>query len=371
MAAFAPAMYRLLRKLLFLLPPESAHALGLGVLALLGRWPSICRRARARALSAGVGREAVDLRTRSAGMELAHPVALAAGLDKDAHAVSGLFALGFAAVEVGTVTPRPQPGNPAPRLFRLPEHGALINRLGFNNAGAEAAATQLRAATWRPGPLGVNVGKNQDTSLESASADYLACVSALAPDADYLVVNASSPNTPGLRQLQEPERLSALLRAVRSRMDQVAPGRPLFLKIAPDLAAEAVEAVVDVALQARVSGLIATNTTITRPFAHPLAGQQGGLSGRPLRALATETLRCAARRADGRLALWAAGGVATAEDVYERLRAGASVVQVYTAFIYEGPALVRRLLQGLEVLLRRDGVRRLADVIGVDVGRPR
>jgi dihydroorotate dehydrogenase len=360
-------MYRLLRRLLFLLPAEAAHALGMGFLALLGRWPALCRRTRARALSSAVGPGAVDLRVESAGLQLAHPVALAAGLDKDAHAVAGLFALGFAAVEVGTVTPRPQAGNPLPRLFRLPEHGALINRLGFNNAGAEAAAAHLRAATWRPGPLGVNVGKNGATPLERASDDYLACVSALAPHADYLVVNASSPNTPGLRQLQEPERLAALLRAVRRRMEEVAPGRPLFLKVAPDLAAEAVEAIVDVALEARVSGVIATNTTITRPFAHPLAGEQGGLSGRPLRGLATETLRCAARRANGRLALWGVGGVATAEDVYERLRAGASLVQVYTAFIYEGPGLVRGLLKGLEELLRRDGVRRLSDVIGIDV----
>jgi dihydroorotate dehydrogenase len=304
----------------------------------------------------------------SAGLTLAHPLALAAGLDKDGHAISGLFALGFAAVEVGTVTPRPQPGNPSPRLFRLPEHGALINRLGFNNAGAEEAAAHLQGARWRPGPLGINIGKNKDTPLAEALEDYLACVSALAPHADYLVVNASSPNTPGLRQLQEPERLATLLGAVRTRMDSVAPGRPLFLKIAPDLGPEAVDAVVDVALAARASGLIATNTTITRPFAHPLARQEGGLSGRPLRALSAETLRRAARRAEGRLVLWGVGGVATAEDVYERLRAGASVVQVYTALVYEGPGLVRRLLLGVAALLQRDGYTRLADAVGADVG---
>ncbi len=360
-------MYRLLRTLLFLLPPERAHALGMGLLALLGRWPSFCRRTRRRALSSGAPAEALDLSVHSGGLELAHPLALAAGLDKDAHAVCGLFALGFAAVEVGTVTPRPQAGNPAPRLFRLPEHGALINRLGFNNQGAEAAAVQLQAARWRPGPLGINIGKNQDTPLEQAAVDYLACVTALAPHADYLVVNASSPNTPGLRQLQEPERLAALLGAVRTRMEEVAPGRPLFLKVAPDLGPEAVDAVVDVALDARASGLIATNTTITRPFAHPLAGEQGGLSGRPLRALAAETLRRAARRANGRLALWGVGGVATPEDVYERLRAGASVVQLYTALVYEGPGLVPRLLRGLEALLRRDGYRRVQDAIGADL----
>jgi dihydroorotate dehydrogenase len=362
-------VYRLLRKLLFLLPPERAHGLGMGLLALLGRWPYLCKRARARALAPGRGTTAVDMSLTSAGLALVHPLGLAAGLDKDAHAVSGLFALGFAAVEVGTVTPRPQSGNPAPRLFRLPEHGALINRLGFNNAGAKAAAAHLLAARWRPGPLGINIGKNKETPLDLAAADYLACVDALAPHADYLVVNASSPNTPGLRQLQEPERLAALLGAVRARMDSVAPGRPLFLKIAPDLGPEAVDAVVDVALETRASGLIAANTTITRPFAHPLAREEGGLSGRPLRALAAETLRRAARRADGRLALWGVGGVATPEDVYERLRAGASVVQLYTALVYEGPGLVQRLLLGLEALLRKDGFARLRDAIGVDVGR--
>ena len=310
----------------------------------------------------------MDLTVRSAGLTLEHPVALAAGLDKDGRAPSGLFALGFAAVEVGTVTPRPQPGNPTPRLFRLPHHGALINRLGFNSAGARAAADRLRAATWRPGPLGVNVGKNRDTPLDQATEDYLDCTAALAPHADYLVVNASSPNTPGVRRLQEPERLEALLRSVRSCLDTVAPGRPLFLKIAPDLAPEAVDAVVEVAVDAGAHGLIAANTTLTRPFAHPLAHEEGGLSGRPLRLLAAETLRRAARRANGRLALWGAGGVATAEDAYERIRAGASVVQLYTALVFEGPGLVRRLVQGLEALLRRDGFARLEDAVGIDLG---
>ena len=309
----------------------------------------------------------VELRLRSAGLEFAHPVALAAGLDKDGHAVSGLYALGFSAVEVGTVTPKPQPGNPTPRLFRLADYGALINRLGFNNAGAEAAATYLHQAHWRPGPLGINIGKNKQTPLEEAAADYLACVSALAPSADYLVVNASSPNTPRLRQLQEPERLAALLSAVRARLDEVAPGRPLFLKVAPDLSPEAVDAVVDVALAAGATGLIATNTTITRPFAHRLASEEGGLSGRPLRGLALETLRRAAKRADGRLALWGVGGVATAEDVYERLRAGAQLVQLYTALVYQGPSLVHRLLEGLQALLVRDGFRRVEDAIGADL----
>ncbi|HSP77124.1 MAG TPA: quinone-dependent dihydroorotate dehydrogenase, partial [Myxococcaceae bacterium] len=271
-------MYPLTRALLFRLSAERAHRLGMGALHRLGKQQALCRRMRARTLAAVTYDAAVEL----AGMELAHPVALAAGLDKDAEAVEGLFALGFAAVEVGTLTPRPQPGNPQPRLFRIPEHRALINRMGFNNHGAAAAAERLRALSWRPAPVGVNLGKNKDTPLESAVEDYLACVDALAPLGDYVVVNASSPNTPGLRKLQEPEQLSALLRAVKERLARVAPGKPLFLKIAPDLTPEAVDEVVDVARECGLDGLIATNTTIARPFEHPVAKEAGGLSGAPV-----------------------------------------------------------------------------------------
>jgi dihydroorotate dehydrogenase len=273
----------------------------------------------------------------SAGLRFAHPVVLAAGFDKNAEAVAGFFAVGFAGVEVGTVTPRPQPGNPAPRLFRLPEARALINRMGFNNHGAEAMAAQLRALGRRSGPVGVNLGKNKDTLLERAVDDYVAGVETLAPLADYVVVNASSPNTPGLRQLQQSEPLRALLSAVRARLEAVAPGKPLFLKIAPDLAPEEVDAIVDVAVEVGIAGLICTNTTLTRPGVQgPVAAEAGGLSGAPLAPLALETLRRAAARARGRLALWASGGVFTADDVLQRLAAGADLVQVYTAFVYQG-----------------------------------
>ncbi len=207
-------MYRLARALLFLLAPERAHRLGMLALRLLGRSRALCQFLRDRALED----TAVDLRVELAGLRFEHPLALAAGLDKDAEAVEGLFALGFAAVEIGTVTPRPQPGNPAPRLFRLPEQRALINRMGFNNHGAAVAAENLKARAWRPAPLGVNLGKNKDTPLERAVEDYVACVDALAPLGDYVVINASSPNTPGLRQLQEPEQLTLLLRAVKARL---------------------------------------------------------------------------------------------------------------------------------------------------------
>ncbi len=340
-------MYGLLKRGLFLLSPELAHDLGMSVLRVLGAVRA------APPLPAG----GPDLAVISAGLRFPHPVVLAAGFDKDAEAVAGFFAAGFAGVEVGTVTPRPQPGNPAPRLFRIPEARALVNRMGFNNHGAAAMAARLRALGRRAGPVGVNLGKNKDTPLERAVDDYLAGVDALAALADYVVVNASSPNTPGLRRLQEPEQLRALLSPVRSRLQAVAPGKPLFLKIAPDLAPEEVDAVVDVAAEVGIAGLICTNTTLSRPgVSGPVADEAGGLSGAPLAPLALGTLRRAAARARGRLALWASGGVFTADDLLERLEAGADLVQVYTAFVYEGPGLVPRLLADLRERLTARGV---------------
>ena len=228
--------------------------------------------------------------------------------------------------------------------------------MGFNSHGAEAMAAQLRALGRRPGPVGVNLGKNTDTPLERAVEDYLAGVDALGALADYVVLNASSPNTPGLRQLQQSEPLHALLTAVKARLDAVAPGKPLFLKIAPDLAPEEVDAVVDVAVEVGIAGLICTNTTLARPgVAGPVAAEAGGLSGAPLAPLALATLRRAAARARGRLALWASGGVFTADDVLERLKAGADLVQIYTAFVYQGPFLVPALLSGLRARLEARG----------------
>ncbi|NTX14232.1 quinone-dependent dihydroorotate dehydrogenase [Myxococcus sp. CA051A] len=355
-------MYGLTRSLLFRLPAEPAHRLGLFGLRELGHSQELCQSLRGRALRGGTDALAVEV----AGLRFAHPVALAAGLDKDAEAVDGLFACGFSAVEIGTLTPRPQPGNPTPRLFRLPEHQAVINRMGFNNHGAAVAAAHLRQRDWRPGPLGINVGKNKDTPLERAVDDYVACVDALAPLGDYVVVNASSPNTPGLRKLQEPEQLSALLGAVQERLASVAPGKPLFLKIAPDLTPEAVDEVVDVVRAQKLAGLIATNTTVARPFEHPLAKEAGGLSGAPVREAANAVIRRAYQRSGGALPIIGVGGVFTAEDVYEKLRAGASVVQVYTGFIYEGPGMVRRILPALSALLARDGFTSVTQAIGAE-----
>jgi dihydroorotate dehydrogenase len=261
-------------------------------------------------------------------------VVLAAGFDGRRDG-AGFFGVGFAGVEVGTVTPRPQPGNPAPRLFRIPEERALINRMGFNNHGMDAMAGRLSALGRRPGPVGVNLGKNKNTPLERAVDDYVAGVERLGALADYVVLNASSPNTPGLRQLQHSEPLRVLLSTVKDRLEAVAPGKPLLLKIAPDLAPEEVEAIVDVALEVGIAGLICTNTTLARPGVQgPVAAEAGGLSGAPLAPLALETLRRAAARARGRLALWASGGIFTADEVLERLEAGADLVQIYTAFVY-------------------------------------
>ena len=334
----------------------------MALLRTLGRFPGLCRWLRTRTLRWSQGLD-VDL----GALRLAHPVGLAAGLDKNAEAVNGLFALGFAAVEVGTLTPRPQSGNPPPRLFRLPRHQALINRMGFNNRGvAEASVRLAESRPIRAGAVGVNVGKNKDTPLENAAADYLACLDALGALGDYVVVNLSSPNTPGLRQLQEPEALRGLLAAVRGRLNQVASEKPLFLKIAPDLGSEAIDAVVDVALEARVDGLIATNTTITRPVSGPHAEQSGGLSGRPLSGMSTAVVRRAYARARGKLPIVGVGGVFDAEDLYAKLKAGASFVQLYTGFVYQGPAVVGQLLRELRHLMDRDGYSTVRDVVGAD-----
>jgi dihydroorotate dehydrogenase len=349
-----------LRSALFRLDPERAHRLAH---AALHRIPAAVARARRPPLPA-------SLATRCFGLDFEGPVGLAAGFDKGEVALPGLFALGFSHVEIGTVTPRPQPGNDPPRLFRLVEHRALVNRMGFNNAGAEACARRLAAlpAAARLGPIGVNVGKNKATPNASAADDYLACIDRLHPHADYLVVNISSPNTPGLRQLQERDQLDALLRACRERLDQVAPGKPLLVKLAPDLELDALDEAVDVAVAAGVAGIVATNTTLSRAGVerHPRAAEAGGLSGAPLEARATEVVRRCYARAAGRIPIVGCGGVMDAEGAYAKIRAGASLVQLYTGLIYGGPGVVRRIHAGLARHLARDGFASLAEAVGAD-----
>ena len=354
-----------LRWILFRFDPESMHRLALVALRALGWRPlaPLARRVRPRA--------APGLAVEAFGLRFDHPLGLAAGFDKGEVIAPGLFALGFSHVEIGTVTPRPQGGNPRPRLFRLPEHRALVNRMGFNNDGAEACARRLAALppADRPGVVGVNVGKNKDTPNERAEDDYLACIDRLHPYADYLVVNISSPNTPGLRELQQRDALERLLRACVGRTRSLPAPKPLLVKLAPDLSGEALDEAVDVALAAGAAGIVTTNTTIQRPGAvasHPRASEAGGLSGAPLEPLATFALRRVYARAGGRIPIVGVGGIMCAEDAYARIRSGATLVQAYTGFIYGGPVFVPAMLAGLERLLERDGFSRLSDAIGID-----
>jgi dihydroorotate dehydrogenase len=344
-------IYRyLIRPLLWLLPAEAAHHLAFGMLRVAAAIPGVTALMRALFQPRDP-----RLRVRALGMDLASPIGLAAGFDKDAKGVEALGALGFGFVEVGTITAQPQAGNAQPRLFRLAADRALVNRMGFNNEGAEVAARRLASGAGRRRVgLGVNIGKTKVVPEEAAIADYVASAERLAPHADYLVVNVSSPNTPGLRDLQAVEKLRPLLTAVRETIARVSPDRrvPLLVKIAPDLGDADVEAVADLALELGLDGIIATNTTIRRdglrtPADVVARSGAGGLSGAPLRERALEVLRILRRKAGDRLVLIAAGGIETAEDVQARLEAGATLVQVYTAFVYEGPLLARRLARDL------------------------
>jgi dihydroorotate dehydrogenase len=357
-------LYRLLRPLLFLLPAETAHRLVLWLMGVLSRLPGGCA-----LLAALYGRRDPALRVRAFGRELASPIGLAAGLDKDAEAFEAFAALGFGFVEIGTVTGQAQPGNPRPRLFRLPADRALINRMGFNNGGAHAVACRLAARRRGPAVLGANIGKTKAVPLEAATDDYVHSATLLAPYADYMVVNVSSPNTPGLRDLQAIETLRPLLQAVRAALDAASPERrvPLLVKIAPDLADADVDAVADLALELGLDGLIAVNTTVERAGLRTSAERiarcgAGGLSGSPLKARALAVLRRLRARVGERLLLVSVGGVESADDVWERLCAGASLVQVYTGLIYEGPALVRALHRALAARLRAAGIRELAEL---------
>ncbi len=345
-----PALASAAMPLLRLMDAEAAHGLAL----------------RALALGLAGRDEAPDppsLAIRAMGLSFRNPIGLAAGFDKDAVAVLPLLRLGFGFVEAGTVTPRPQPGNPRPRLFRLTEDRAVINRMGFNNAGLEACLARLAALPRPlPGVLGANVGVNKEGA--DPERDYPMLCRALAPHADYVTINISSPNTPGLRDLQGEERLAAILAAV----DPPGLGRPVLVKLAPDLAEEALGPVVEVCVRAGVAGLIVSNTTLARPASlrSPHRGEAGGLSGAPLFGPSTEMLRRAHRLARGRLVLIGAGGVASGAEAYAKIRAGASLVQLYTGFAYGGPALIGRIKREVAECLARDGFARVSDAVGVE-----
>ena len=338
------ALYPLLRPLVFALDAERAHRLTIGAL---------------KAIPAGRPAMADPVLTaRVAGLDFPNPVGLAAGFDKDAEVYRQMLGLGFGFVEVGTLTPRPQAGNPKPRLFRLAEDRAVINRLGFNNGGLEAAKARLGGK--RAGIVGVNVGANKESA--DRIADYARAVREMAPLADYLTVNISSPNTPGLRALQDKGALEELVAAVTEARGAAA--APIFLKVAPDLERADVDDMAAVAM-GRLDGLIVSNTTISRPaLRSPHGGEAGGLSGAPLKALALERLRDFRTATGGQIPLIAAGGTASGADAFERILAGASLVQLYSALVYEGPGLARRIASELKALLQRDGFASVADAVG-------
>jgi len=348
-------LYRLAQPLLGLIDPETAHHLTV----------------RALALGLGPHQTMADdpiLACHLWGRSFANPLGIAAGFDKQGEAMAALAALGFGFVEIGSVTPRPQPGNPKPRVFRLPEDAAVINRYGFNSDGHDAVKARLaryRAGAHHPtAPLGVNLGKNKESG--DAAADYAAGAALFAPYADYLVVNVSSPNTPGLRALQGRAELSGLLERVRGALPESAP--PLLLKIAPDLTEEDRRDIASVALDLRLDGLIVSNTTIERPagLKSRHRAESGGLSGRPLAPLALAALGSMYRLTEGRIPLVGVGGIASGADAYQRIRAGASLIQLYTALVFEGPSLVGRIKGELAARLRADGFRSVADAVGAE-----
>ena len=286
------------------------------------------------------------LPTKLLGLEFPNPVGLAAGLDKNGEHIDALFALGFGFVEIGTVTPRPQEGNPKPRLFRLPRYNAIINRMGFNNAGVDALVQNVERSRHRPGPLGINIGKNKDTPNEEALSDYLTCLEKVYPLADYITVNISSPNTAGLRELQEEQALRHLVAGLREAQERLAGvhGRrvPMLVKVAPDLSESDINAAARVLGELEVDGVIATNTTISRDGVegHPRATQAGGLSGGPLLAQSTFVLRRLRARLPERIPLIGVGGIQSGADAVAKMAAGAALVQCYSGLIYRGPALV-------------------------------
>ena len=331
-------VYRLLRPLLFRLDPERVHAATLRALQALGGVSPL-------AAAAGWLYRAPAHPVRAFGLDFPNPVGLAAGYDKDGLAWRGLAALGFGHIELGTVTPRPQDGNPRPRLFRLPEDRALINRLGFPGRGAAFLEKRLQGPRPPGLVLGVNLGKNKDTPNEEAARDYLALMRTFAPLADYLAVNVSSPNTVGLRRLQGRRALEDLLGALAAARPD--PGPPILVKLAPDLTEGELDDALGAVLGAGMDGVIAANTTTARPGLRSVhAGETGGLSGAPLGAFAQAFLEKTVRRLDGALPVIAAGGVMTPQDARARLDAGAALVQVYTGLVYAGPGLVREILQG-------------------------
>jgi len=363
----------LLRPLLFRADAEVAHDLGLRAIRL-----SLSTRAAQNAVARHYKVDG-GLAVERFGLKFANPVGIAAGFDKNGIVVDQLAALGFGFVEIGTVTRNPQPGNARPRMFRLPLDKALLNRLGFNNLGAEAAADRL-AASRRKCVIGVNIGRNKDVPNDDAVEDYLSCLETVYEQADYIAVNVSSPNTPGLRELQEAEHLRRLTTSLRGRAGQLADAaglpsaKPLLLKIAPDLTEEALRDVIEISREAKIDGIIATNTTISRegletPRSRVDAYGDGGLSGGPLKQRSNEVISFIYRETEGALPIIGVGGIFTAADALEKIRCGASLVQAYTGFVYNGPGFALELNRGLIKLLEEHSFATVDDAVGTAVLR--
>lgn len=357
-------LYDLARPVLFRMDPENAHEMVVRRLEAWGRSERLTKALRARYFM-----EDPRLSQELWGLRFPNPVGIAAGFDKNAKLVNALPHLGFGFVEVGTVTSEAQAGNPRPRMFRLPKDKALINRLGFNNEGADAVAGRLARSGARMVPVGVNIGKARRVPNSEATADYLRTFEKLYPYGDYFVVNVSSPNTPGLRDLQARDAMEDLVRSLKAKNAELARAqgarpRPLLVKIAPDLQPKDLEGFVEVARAEKLDGIIATNTTVSRAGLKTSIQQEGGLSGAPLRERSTAMIREIHHLTDGRIPIVGVGGVFTAEHAWEKILAGASLVQLYTGFIYQGPSAARDINEGLVELLAQSGHEHLADVVG-------
>lgn len=363
-------LYKSIAKpVLFRMDAEKAHHLTIGGMHAAGRIPGLLPMLRGMY---GV-QETADMAMDLFGIRFGNPIGLAAGLDKNGKAVPGFSSIGFGFLEVGTVTPKGQSGNDQPRLFRLPPDLALINRMGFNNDGAQAMAEQLKSLTERRIPVAVNIGKNKVTANEDAEQDYRECIRVLYPYGDFFVVNISSPNTPGLRNLQHGDELRSLLAAVKDEMEiqqrktGAGEAKPVLVKIAPDSSDIELEYMVDTIYQSGVSGIIATNTTLSRDgLTHGNSKETGGLSGVPLRERSTSVIRQVYKQTAGKLPIIGSGGIFSADDAYEKIRAGASLVEVYSGLIYKGPGLIREIHEGLRERLRRDGYTHISEAVGAD-----
>jgi dihydroorotate dehydrogenase len=340
-------LYRgLFRPILFSLDAETAHHLTLSILSMMPPLP--------------VAGDPPELRSTLWGLDFSNPIGLAAGMDKDAIAIGAWQSLGFGLAELGTITPRPQPGNPKPRVFRIREHSALINRLGFPSEGMEAVAPRIEKVR-RGGTrirIALNFGPNKDTPVEKVASDYAALMTRLGALADFIVINVSSPNTPGLRNWQSPERMRELFAAMERRA-------PMLLKVAPDLDDAMLDSICDTAMALHLDGMVICNTTLKRGEVGVTSAEEGGLSGPPLRDLARDRIASVYRRTDGKMPIIGVGGIMNAADALGHIKAGASLIELYTGLIYEGPALIASMKRELANLLRREGFRSISDAVGI------